>query len=68
MNWTTEANTKNSTVGHWSPPFSIYESLSSGRCVASSAGPYWFGPLHTKTLQEAKAACEDAKTAKENST
>ena len=59
LKWKTEnPPLMHSTRGHWSPPFSIYESLSTGRCVLTSGGPDFLGPIHTDTLAEAKAQAE----------
>lgn len=52
------------TIGHWHGRFSIYEDIGTGGCVLSSGAPDYFGPIHTKTLSDAKAVLARQKETK----
>ena len=58
MDWRVEATPQQGARGYWSPPFSIYECLTTGRCILSSGAPDFFGPIHTADIGAAKAAAE----------
>ena len=58
--WKVEVNSRRTTIGHWRGNCSIYQSKLDGKCVLSSGYPDYIGPIHTETLEQAKAAAPEA--------